>query len=290
MPVLQGGEATPRRRSVPSLRSARLQRRSGAVQPQRSIEDSAILIPLNKNCATSSSLKFRPESAFMRTVKKTWLVMVTGVACLIALGQPPRAAGFDARPVTIETHGGNIASITVTNPSDRKIYLENSVHEWRQDASGRDVLSDSSAAVVSPPGMWVQPGATYNLRIQLPPASDRELAFRVILQQLPDKTEIQAGRIVFAVTQSLPAFSEPSQTTPAVLRARLIDSLHLLIANDGGRRARLADIKADGRIVGPGLVGYALAHSSVLLTLKSPVRGGTVEIDTDQGRRVVEVR
>ncbi len=226
----------------------------------------------------------------MITVKRAFFGILSSAACLIPLGQSSQAAGFDARPVTIETRGGNIASITVTNPGDRKIYLENSVHEWRQDASGRDVLSDSSAAVVSPPGMWVQPGATYNLRIQLPPASDRELAFRVILQQLPDKSEIQAGRIVFAVTQSLPAFSEPAQLTPAALRAHLVDPHHLMITNDGGRRARLADIKAGGQLVGPGLVGYALAHSSVLVALKSPVRGGSVEIETDQGRRVVEMR
>jgi hypothetical protein len=43
-------------------------------------------------------------------------------------------------------------------------------------------------------------------------------------------------------------------------------------------------------MVGPGLVGYALAHSSVLVALKSPVRGGKLEIDTDQGRRVVDIR
>ena len=83
----------------------------------------------------------------------------------------------------------------MSNPGDRKIYLQNSVHEWHQDASGRDVLTESSVAIISPPGMWLQPGATYNLRIQLPPASDRELAFRVILQQLPDRSEIQAGRL-----------------------------------------------------------------------------------------------
>ena len=211
-------------------------------------------------------------------------------ACLAIASPPTLAAGFDARPVTIETHGGNVASITITNPGERKIYLQNSVHDWRQDPSGQDVLTESAAAIVSPPGMWIQPGATYNLRIQLPPANDREVAYRVILQQLPDKSEIQAGRIVFAVTQSLPAFAEPAQPTPAVLRARLVDPRHLLITNEGGRRARLADVKADGQMVGPGLVGYALAHSSVLVALKSPVRAGKVEIDTDQGRRVVDIR
>jgi len=226
----------------------------------------------------------------MRLFKRTLLMATASAAYLLAASAPSFAAGFDARPVTIETHGGNIASITVTNPGDRKIYLQNSVHEWRQNPSGQDVLTESAAAIVSPPGMWVQPGATYNLRIQLPPANDRELAFRVILQQLPDKSEIQSGRIVFAVTQSLPAFAEPAQPTPATLRARLLDPRHLMITNEGGRRARLADIKADGQIVGPGLVGYALAHSSVLVALRTPVRAGKVDIETDQGRRTIELR
>jgi fimbrial chaperone protein len=226
----------------------------------------------------------------MNLFKRTLLAATASATCLVAASPPSLAAGFDARPVTIETHGGNVASITVTNPGDRKIYLQNSVHEWRQNPSGQDVLTESAAAIVSPPGMWVQPGATYNLRIQLPPANDRELAFRVILQQLPDKSEIQSGRIVFAVTQSLPAFAEPAQPTPATLRARLVDPRHLLVTNEGGRRARLADIKADGQIVGPGLVGYALAHSSVLVALRTPVRAGKVDIDTDQGRRTIELR
>ena len=165
------------------------------------------------------------------------LATIAGAACLLALSHYSRAAGFDARPVTIETRSGNIASITVSNPGDHKIYLENTVHEWRQDASGQDILTESPAAVVSPPGMWVQPGASYNLRLQLPPATDRELAFRVMLQQLPDKSEIQAGRIVLAVTQLLPAFSEPPQPTPPVLHARVADPHHLMITNDRGRRA-----------------------------------------------------
>lgn len=226
----------------------------------------------------------------MKIFSSSALAAIAAVTALAIASPSARAAGFDARPVTIETRGAAVASITVTNPGDRKIYLENSVHEWRQDPAGRDVLAETPAAVISPPGIWVQPGATYNLRIQLPPATDRELAFRVMLQQLPDKSDIQAGRIVFAVTQLLPAFSEPTELTPAVLHARLVDPQHLLISNDGGRRARLADIKADGRIVAPGLVGYALGHSSFLVALKSPVGAGRIELDTDQGRRVVELR
>src|SRR3981081_1401684 len=192
----------------------------------------------------------------MNFFKHIVLAAAAGAAGLFAASLPSLAAGFHARPVIIETQGGNVASITVTNPGDRKIYLQNTVHEWRQDPSGQDVLTEASAAIVSPPGMWIQPGATYNLRIQLPPANDRELAFRVILQQLPDKSEIQARRLVSPGAPPLPAVAEPAQPTPAMLRARLVDPRHLLISNDGGRRARPPGVQADGELVGAGAGGY----------------------------------
>lgn len=213
------------------------------------------------------------------------------VAALLAVAPRPAAAdGFEVRPVLIETRGGRIGSLAVTNPGDRRIYLETSVFDWRQDASGQDVLTESAAAIASPPAMWVEPRSTYTLRIQLPPATDRELAFRVIVQQVPDRSEFRAGRIVFAVTQRLPAFSEPPELAPPALHARMLDARHLLITNDGGRRVRLADVKLDGRVVASGLVGYALAHSSVAIPLTAPAHPGTVEVETDLGRRVVDVR
>src|SRR3981081_4492049 len=100
----------------------------------------------------------------MNFFKHIVLAAAAGAAGLFASSLPSLAAGFDARPVTIETRGGNIASITVTNPGDRKIYLQNSVHEWRQDPSGQDVLTEASEAIVSPPGNGLQPGGTTTLR------------------------------------------------------------------------------------------------------------------------------
>src|SRR5258708_37244749 len=130
------------------------------------------------------------------TVRNKTLAIALAVAvCAVASSPSPRAAGFDARPVTIETRGGNVAAITVTNPGDRKIYLQNSVQEWRQGPSGQDLLRDTPAAILSPPRMWGQPGAPYNLRIQLPPARDPELALPRVLPQLPGKSRAQARRI-----------------------------------------------------------------------------------------------
>jgi fimbrial chaperone protein len=201
-----------------------------------------------------------------------------------------RADGFDARPVTIETRDG-LGSIVITNPGDRRIYLETQVYNWSQDAAGHDALVESETAIASPPAMWVGPHSTYNLRVKLPPgAPGQERAFRVMIKQLPDRSDIVAGRIVFALTQSLPAFAEPADLQPPALRGRFADARHILIVNDGGRRARIANISQDGRTVAPGLVGYALQHSVLAVLLPSPVHPGPIEVETDVGHRTIDVR
>ncbi len=201
-----------------------------------------------------------------------------------------RAEGFDARPVIIETRDG-LGAIVITNPGDRRIYLETMVYDWSQDAVGHDVLGESDAAIASPPAMWVGPHSTYNLRIRLPVSEEgRERAYRVLIKQLPDRSDITAGRIVFALTQSLPAFAEPADLQPPALGGRLIDARHVLISNSGGRRARIANLAQDGRIIAPGLNGYALSHSALEILLPSAVHAGAIEIDTDAGRRTVALR
>ncbi len=200
------------------------------------------------------------------------------------------ADGFDARPITIETHDG-LGAIVITNPGDRRIYLETQVYDWSQDAAGQNVLVESDTAIASPPAMWVRPHSTYNLRVKLPGgAPGQERAFRVTIKQLPERSDIVAGHIVFALTQSLPAFLEPADMQPAALRGRFTDARRILISNDGGRRARVANITQDGRVVAPGLIGYALQHSSLAGALPAPVHPGPIEVETDIGRRTLDVR
>ncbi len=200
------------------------------------------------------------------------------------------ADGFDARPITIETRDG-LGSVVVTNPGDRRIYLETQVYDWSQDAAGHDSLLESDTAIASPPALWVGPHSTYNLRVKLPGgAPGQERAFRVLIKQLPARSDIVAGRIVFALTESLPAFVEPAELQPAALRGRFVDARHILVSNDGGRRARLANLTQDGRVIAPGLIGYALSHSTLAILLPLPLHPGTVEVETDMGRRTLDIR
>ena len=208
----------------------------------------------------------------MPSISRTTAAAIIAAALAATVPPSARAAGFDARPVTIETRDG-LASVVITNPGDHRIYLEAQVFDWSQDSGGKDVLVESDTAVASPPATWVAPHSTYNLRVRLPAAAPgQERAFRVMIKQLPDRSDIQAGRIVFALTQSLPAFVASAEIQPPALRAQLIDARRIMIFNDGGRRARIANISQDGRVAAPGLVGYALQRSALAVTLPAPVR------------------
>ena len=195
-----------------------------------------------------------------------------------------------ALPVTIVPRTGSLSSLSVTNPSDRIINLKADIREWHQDAFGQDVFVASPTAFISPTRAMIEPGVTHQFSVKLPEAGERELAFRILLQQLPKESYSYAGDSSSTITQSIPAFSEPAQAQKAKLRARRIDAQHLLISNDGDRRARLIAISSGGQVVVAHLVSFALAHSKVLISLNYPLSGTSVDIKTDQGHHLAEVR
>ena len=65
------------------------------------------------------------------------LAAAAALAVSIIMPPPPaRASGFDARPVTIETRDG-MASVVITNPGDRRIYLEAQIYDWSRTPPAR---------------------------------------------------------------------------------------------------------------------------------------------------------
>ena len=198
-----------------------------------------------------------------------------------------RADGFDVRPVTLEAHDGAV-SFTVSNPGDARVYIETGVYAWSKDRTGADVLAEAGDAVASPPAMWVPPRSSYLVRLRLPaPAPGHEGTYRVTVQNVPDRSAIVSGHIVFAVTQSLPAFSEPAELEPPDLHASL-EGGRFYISNSGGRRVRVSGVAQDGRTLKQGLLGYALGGARLGLDL--PVHPGRVDIGTDVGTRTLDVR
>jgi P pilus assembly chaperone PapD len=219
----------------------------------------------------------------LRAISLAACVWLGAAACQ----HPAWADSFDVRPVTVQVNGG-LGTITVYNPGKRRIYLETIIYAWAKDADGRDILTEAAQAVASPPAMWVPPQSSYLVRLQLPAAAgSRELPFRVLVQQLPDRSDIVGGRVLFTITQNLAAFSEPASPEAPRLTASIAGQA-LVVANTGGRRARIQGVWQDGTRCAHGLLGYALAASSLKLSV--PVHPGRIVLETDLGNVDLAVR
>ncbi|MDP9096233.1 MAG: fimbria/pilus periplasmic chaperone [Pseudomonadota bacterium] len=221
---------------------------------------------------------------------KSKFSLIASLLLSLASTRAADAAGFDVHPITVETRDGS-GVVVVTNSGDRRVYLESHILDWSQDPAGNERLTEAETAVVSPPGTWVQPNSSYSLRLRLPASGTTvERAFRIVIRQLPERGDLAGGRVVFALTQNLPAFVAAADSSPPQLSARLIDPQRILIQNSGGRRARITSIVQDGRVVASGLIGYALAQGGLSVVLPHPVHPGTFDVETDIGRRNVALR
>jgi hypothetical protein len=108
-------------------------------------------------------------------------------------GAGPQIVGY-VLPVTIASHTGPLASLSVTNPSDRVIHLKADVKEWHQDSFGQDVFVASSTAFISPTRVLIEPGVIRRLTVKLPKAGEQELAFRIVLAAVAGRNPHQRLR------------------------------------------------------------------------------------------------
>lgn len=207
--------------------------------------------------------------------------------CLVPFAQG-FAAGFEVRPVLVET-GNGLGLLTVSNPGDTRIYIQGTLYRWSHNADGVDALAEAPDAIVSPPATWLEPKSEYRIRIKVPKAPPgQELAFRLLLTEVPERDAITSGSVVMAVTQSIPVFSQAAMLKSPSLSATITGST-LSIRNSGGRHLRIAQLTQDGQILKSGLVGYALSGSTLTVKLSAPIHTGRIAFTSDLGPQFIDV-
>lgn len=200
-----------------------------------------------------------------------------------------QAMGFVVQPVLVTTHDG-WASLTVTNPSPRQIYIETAIFEWRKGPDGKDQLVEAPDAEISPPGIWVPGGAVYTIRVKMPVATGHvDLPFRIIIKNVPSAADFHEGGVLLALEDSIPAFSVPPDPTPPVISGTVTSDGQLALRNQGGTYLRVVKVTQDGHTLQSGLVGYALPHTMSVFYLHTPVQPGMVTLETDQGEKTIEL-
>ena len=235
---------------------------------------------------------------------KCFRVAAIATAIVAFSGAAVSAASLQASPVLLEINEKAPSSlVNIRNTGDKPINVQTRVMRWTQQG-GQESLVEATDVVASPPIATLQPGANYSVRIvrtsKAPVA--REEAYRVLVDQLPDPGQRRSGTVAIVLRHSIPVFMlSPSGGVPKVewtvseRQGRLV----LRATNRGDRRLRLANVSlrlADGREVrfGNGLLGYALAGSTVEWSSPRPAKGAgsaaTITASTDLGPLSQSVR
>lgn len=187
------------------------------------------------------------------------------------------------------------SELWLENRGDTTTLMQVRIFAWQQTDNQEQYQTQQQVAA-SPPLVRIEPGQKQLVRLikQIPPAAGKEMAYRVVLDEIPTPRsagENQAG-LNFQMRYSVPLFvygdGVNRDNTHPDLSWQVVNSggeRYLQVTNRGNGHARLSNLNIGGRKLGNGLFGYVLANSSNRWPLKSAVSGVlTAEMNKGQWR------
>ncbi len=183
---------------------------------------------------------------------------LAALMALAALMWSATAAAYDLKPIVVQlspTGAGSGQTLVITNSHDVPIAIEVRAYRRQQMPNGEDTLTpEEEDLLIYPPQMVIPPQTSQSFKVQWvgDPAPTRELAYRIVTEQLPIKftQEIEAGsnadltvRYRYeAALYIVPSNAEPSARLSSISRVTGEDGseqLELRIASEGTMRAIL---------------------------------------------------
>ena len=203
------------------------------------------LVPASNGAFCSAALLFRRRRSSRR--------IVAGCSGLLEVPTP-----------------GQATTITLRNTGAAPISTQIRVFRWVQEG-GNERLEPTEDVVASPPAADLRPGQDYVarvVRLAKRPVAGEE-AYRLLIDELPEPAQ-QARTVNFVVRHAIPLFFEATNTSAPQATWRVSRkgrAVSLTATNEGDRRIRLSavNVGSGAKTVsfGPGLVGYALGHSTM---------------------------
>lgn len=170
----------------------------------------------------------------------------------------PRASAYDLQPIVIQlapSGAGSSGTVVITNSHDEPIAIEVRAYRRSQNPDGTDERTpENENIIITPPQMVVAPGASQAVRLRWIGDSnpERELAFRIVTEQLPialgpRQTGEAMANLSLAYRYEAALYVVSPGATPAarITRAAPIEAedgtrwIELDIASEGTRRAIL---------------------------------------------------
>lgn len=221
-------------------------------------------------------------SLWLRNILKPILV-----SSLLLSSSLTVASGLQVSPISLSLQAReNASGLTLSNSGNDKVRAQVRVYQWLQDDTG-DQLTLSRGLLASPPMIEINPGEKQLIRViraKAPPQGTGavEDAYRVLINELPIKSDNQTTGLQFALSYSLPVFVQPvgvTKTSPQLQWSTHLQSdgkeIKLRVSNRGNGHAQLAglsfiDTAGKNTVINAGLLGYVLPGATMNWTLNVP--------------------
>ncbi len=190
-------------------------------------------------------------------------LVVRAVAALLFISifsSPVVAGDFRIQPTSLDVLSNEKSgAFSVINNGDQKLNFQISVMEWSQDASGKDVYTDTKDVVFFPKIMTVEPGEQRAIRIGFKDApSQKEKTYRIFIKEIPLQKKPAEGKITGKTSAGLtilfeyaiPIFLKPAriQENGSIDKTEMSKGVvKTVVSNTGNVHIRLNSVKFKGK-------------------------------------------
>lgn len=148
---------------------------------------------------------------------------VSALAAALALGlwlPAANAISFGVSPIRLDLdRSARTGSVTVTNDDPQKpLRVQMQAMSWQQDETGKDLYAPSEELTYLPRIMTVPPTENRLLRAGIRiPAAEREKAYRLFIEEVPDPPPEGAtgAQVAVKVRFGVPVFVKPLKEQPS---------------------------------------------------------------------------
>ena len=192
------------------------------------------------------------------------------IACACVLWSVGAAgASLEVNPVSLTLSAAQpVAALTVRNAGTQPASLHLQLMAWTQ-VDATDHYAATRELLATPPIFTLAPGAVQTVRVGLRRAVDpeRELAYRLYLQEIPDAVATDGTGVRIALRIGVPVFVPPRAPAAPLLRWRAHrdgGAIVLHAQNTGKSHARILELKflSGSQMVAESTAAYVLAGQS----------------------------
>jgi fimbrial chaperone protein len=218
----------------------------------------------------------------MRSSYKLGLAGLLAVA-LASVGVAAAASIQIGPTITTLVGKERTATVSIRNSDSEPVTVQIRAMDWNQ-AHGEDALTPSSALIVSPPFVTLQPGEAQTVRLLVEKVAkvDVERAFRLVVDEVPNPVQRASTGVQTTLRLVSPVFLSPSTDARPKLAwttSRNANGVVLSVRNNGNAHERLSGLQVSlgGKAVNQGapMGGYVLARGTRSWTL--PAAAGATE-------------